>query len=131
MLGTRMETGKVGAALSTVDTHKVRVHSRASVGTNVTRRAYRPSPYLYMRIDAARLFGAKTVLNNGKNAERSILWVSIQNQNVNIKTVRSSYSRLLHQVQRDVAYNPSDVISKPAPAQCPVGPPAHTLRAAR
>ncbi|GBP93997.1 hypothetical protein EVAR_62203_1 [Eumeta japonica] len=63
MLNTRMENGRVGVARSTVDMHRVRVRNRASVE--------RPSPgvptvrpYLCMRIDATRLFGAEIVLGN-------------------------------------------------------------------
>ncbi|GBP36005.1 hypothetical protein EVAR_29132_1 [Eumeta japonica] len=64
MLGTKTETGRVGVARSTVVTHRVRVHNKASVGTTVIRRAYRPAPYVCMRIDAARLFGADNTLDN-------------------------------------------------------------------
>ncbi|GBP40322.1 hypothetical protein EVAR_86468_1 [Eumeta japonica] len=44
--------------------HRVRVRNRASVGATVARRAYSPAPYLCMRIDATRLFGAEIVLGN-------------------------------------------------------------------
>ncbi|GBP65395.1 hypothetical protein EVAR_103277_1 [Eumeta japonica] len=64
MLNTRMENGRVGVARSTVDMHRVRVRNRASVGATVARRAYSPAPYLCMRIDATRLFGAEIVLGN-------------------------------------------------------------------
>ncbi|GBP04149.1 hypothetical protein EVAR_68534_1 [Eumeta japonica] len=53
-----------GVARSTVDTQRVRVHNKASVGATVARRADRPVPYLCMRIDVARLFGAEIVLDN-------------------------------------------------------------------
>ncbi|GBP19836.1 hypothetical protein EVAR_75129_1 [Eumeta japonica] len=42
--------------------HRVRVRNRASVGATVARRAYSPAPYLCMRIDATRLFGAEITL---------------------------------------------------------------------
>ncbi|GBP97616.1 hypothetical protein EVAR_72619_1 [Eumeta japonica] len=58
------KTGRVGVARSTVDMHRVRVRNRASVGATVARRAYSPAPYLCMRIDATRLFGAEIVLGN-------------------------------------------------------------------
>ncbi|GBP11871.1 Probable RNA-directed DNA polymerase from transposon BS [Eumeta japonica] len=43
MLGTRMETRRVGVARSTVGMCRIRVHNRALLGANVTRRAYNPA----------------------------------------------------------------------------------------
>ncbi|GBP84888.1 hypothetical protein EVAR_55848_1 [Eumeta japonica] len=57
------KTGRVGVARSTVDMHRVRVRNRASVGATVARRL-QSGPYLCMRIDATRLFGAEIVLGN-------------------------------------------------------------------
>ncbi|GBP19818.1 hypothetical protein EVAR_75110_1 [Eumeta japonica] len=71
MLDTGMDTARVGVAHSTLDTHRVRVHNRASVGATVARRAYRPAPYMCFRIDAARLLCAEIVLNNGDHASTS------------------------------------------------------------
>ncbi|GBP68023.1 hypothetical protein EVAR_103983_1 [Eumeta japonica] len=64
MFGTRMEKGRVGVTRSTVDTHRVRVHNRASVEPTIARRAYRSAPYLRMHIDPAKLFGAEILLDN-------------------------------------------------------------------
>ncbi|GBP67377.1 hypothetical protein EVAR_43660_1 [Eumeta japonica] len=44
-----METRRVCVARSIVDTYRVRVHNRTSVGVTVARRAYRPAPYLCRR----------------------------------------------------------------------------------
>ncbi|GBP84715.1 hypothetical protein EVAR_32341_1 [Eumeta japonica] len=56
--------------------HRVRVRNRASVGATVARRAYSPAPYLCMRIDATRLFGAEIVLGNRCNGDFSYRRVS-------------------------------------------------------
>ncbi|GBP79326.1 hypothetical protein EVAR_99549_1 [Eumeta japonica] len=64
IFGTRMEAGRVDVTRSTVDTNRISVHNRTSVGATVVRRTFRPAPYLCMRIDAGKLFGLDIVLNN-------------------------------------------------------------------
>ncbi|GBP66892.1 hypothetical protein EVAR_60949_1 [Eumeta japonica] len=98
--------------------HRVRVRNRASVGATVARRAYSPAPYLCMRIDATRLFGAEIVLGNRMKRNDLLRTLSIRgvsNGNplltprmdsacINIQALQSLYKSLSVCVRINGAY---------------------------